>query len=343
MLFVFNVLIAFGLASALRLQSKKVPGEQELQRGGFPGIDDYVVVDGYQQYVSAEEGPILERTDANNGTFSVVLQLPHDLNLKDECQLHRIAHAKRSLPTNYNLVCFWWTDNGQHVDSTSADVKNLKKTCDGKLIIYHRDVLPQFAKHGLKIHAWWNSDVPFVLTAQQYKDSYFKNSNGIWYLEWDVHWQGGLGSMLQALAPNPNNYGYGIFKHSHVDCSTHAGAKWHECRSPAKPKPTFIDYKKVPHGLIQMVWYHPRLLDNMFQHVLKKEIPYCEAFAASLCESSAGCKIYDYGGKGKALFDYWHWKPFTGKMKEMKEIKPGHPGLFYHPIKQCPAAAYRTQ
>lgn len=135
-------------------------------------------------------------------SMTVVLQLPFFLNLTAmPCHLARIENARKALAKlDYNLVCFWWTNPDADVNSSEkvrSGLAHLRKACSRNLMIYHQDVLPHYRHVHNVTNPWWNADVPFILSAHQFKNEYFKGADVIWYLEWDVHWTGDLGVMLK--------------------------------------------------------------------------------------------------------------------------------------------------
>jgi len=267
--------------------------------------------------------------------------------------LARIDNARKALAKlDYNLVCFWWTNPDADVDSSEkirSGVADLRKACSGNLMIYHQDVLPHYGHVHKVTNPWWNADVPFILSAHQFKNEYFKSADVVWYLEWDVHWTGDIGLMLKKITPTDKKYGYGIDKLmgqiaddgvSRTNCNAWKSISFHECEKPSNV--SFIDLNRTVHGRIQMVWYAPRLLESLFERVNNLEIPYCEAFAAGLCDYNEDCEIHEFREAGGEMLKRFGFKKYYGHL-ELPPAESREPGYIYHPVKNCPLYAYKTE
>lgn len=152
------------------------------------------------------------------------------------------------------------------------------------------------------------------------------------------------------MTPTDKKYGYGIDKlmggtlpdgSCKTNCNAYNSITFHECERPSKV--SFINLNRTCHGRIQMVWYAPRLLESLFARANNLEIPYCEAFAAGLCDYNEDCNIHEFREAGGEMLRKFSWKKYYGRLElPPAESRETVPGYFYHPVKACPLDAYKT-
>ena len=261
----------------------------------------------------------------------VVLHLPHHLAELQDWFLPRLRAARAQLASaQLQSACFWWTDHNATLRKSEAMASVapfVHEACDGQLVTFHSGVYPQHKElmQELKARApgryknrwmWYFSDAPFVLAARSLK-RWLAGSSVIWYIEWDVAWSGNLGSILTALSPASNRFGLGLQASRCRDCDDPEHARWQGCilgNWSSFGRPGNPARKRTCSGTIQLLWYSPRLLDELYRKLVDHpgDVLYCEAAAATACYTSSwGCRVDNFGKWARSWFGKFGSNPWS--------------------------------
>jgi hypothetical protein len=300
---------------------------------------------------------------------NVVLQLPHDLHKPSRSWLRdRVTSARAQLRddcSSCELTCFWWSEVGQPLKLGAAALDDWRNVvCAGRFVDFARDValhhsqllrelrvpdVPRWYGPTKRRWQWFYADVAFILTAH-HRAELFAGAARVWYLEWDVAWTGSLGTILHGLQAVPRmargrsrEFGYGLHALECFDCNSTLRRDWQGCLPGAWGAFGNVSHylargmrrPRLCSGLIQLVWYSPRLLRLLYDALQAGERHYCEAFAATLCSHSSWCRV-DVISRDPArrkLFGHFSWKAFHARRPE--ELVPPHNGrpMLFHPVK----------
>ena len=281
----------------------------------------------------------------------VVLHLPHHLADVQDWFLPRVRAASAQLTSaGIQSACFWWTDHIATVQKSQAMAgvaPAVDEACDHRLVTFHSGVYP---KHKLLIQElqsrapgryknrwmWFFSDIPFLLASRPLK-TWLTGASVIWYIEWDVAWSGNLGTIITALSPAANRFGLGMQSSHCRDCDDPAHSRWQGCilgnwssfghhGNPAR--------RRMCSGQIQLLWYSPRLLDELHQRLLDRpgDVLYCEATAATACYNSTwGCRVDNFGKWAGGWFGKFGSNPWS---LNNELVPPGNlVSRLFHPVK----------
>ena len=131
------------------------------------------------------------------------------------------------------------------------------------------------------------ADIPELVWYNNFK-SYITDETEIWTLEYDVGWKGNLPKLYESLIKESNLNECSLIAY---DCIQH-NDKWpHHYKHTSN----YIYSDKEPYAcLIQMLRYHPKLLQLGINEINDNKYIYCESRAASICKrNNKWCKICD--------------------------------------------------
>lgn len=289
----------------------------------------------------------------------LILQLPHNLAAPHlrAWSLQRARAAREQLSTaGIQSACFWWTDHQPKASSNTAtsEVERLAlpsalaAVCEKRLVTFHTDVFPDHRAliGALRMHtprrfswSWYHADQPFVLASRQLS-RWFGEATTIWYMEWDVAWTGDLGSIFTALSPpSDQGFGMGMFDFGCLNCNDPTKIGWQGCLLSDRlsfGNSSNPNRARICTGLIQLVWYSRRLLDQLYETLLNhpEDAMYCEAVAATACDKSSwGCQIDAFSKRApRELFGRFS----SGGWDQGDELLPRHNFVnrLYHPVKE---------